>query len=90
LFILLGGIAAHQYVVVTLASVMLALGFIGLASQLIEGLFGRPRQLGWGGRGRSRIRGLSFAAGAGLLALSALAYFLPGSGFLAAFQRAAS
>ena len=90
LFILLGGVAAHQYVVVALASVMLALGFIGLASQLIEGLLGRPRQVAGSGHGRSRIRGLSFAAGAGLLALSALAYLLPGSGFLEAFQRGAS
>ncbi|HVB78064.1 MAG TPA: proton-conducting transporter membrane subunit [Candidatus Nitrosotalea sp.] len=90
LLILMGGLAAHQNVVVVFMSLMLALGFIGLASQLIEGLLGRPRQLGRGGPGRSRIRELSIATGAGLLILSALAYYLPGSRLLEAFQRAAT
>ncbi len=90
LFILLGGIAAHQYVIVTIAAVMLALGFIGLVHQLIEGLLGRPRRAGVSGPERSRIRGLSLALGAGLLALPAVAYYLPGSGFLGALERAVS
>jgi len=90
LFILFGGISAHQYVVVALAAAMLAMGFIGLAHQLIEGLFGRPRRPAAPGVGRSRIRALSFAVGAALLALSALAYQLPDSSFLDALRRAAS
>ena len=90
LFILLGGMTAHQYAVVAAAAVMLALGFIGLAHQLLEALLGRPRRDVRDGAARSRIRALSLAAGAGLVALSLLAYFLPGSNFLEAFTRAAS
>ncbi len=90
LFILLGGVAAHQYVVVALAAVMLALCFIGLAQQLIEGLLGRPRRLGLPGSARGGIRALTFAFGIGLLGLAALTYYLPGSAFLDAFRRAAS
>jgi hydrogenase-4 component F len=90
LFILLGGITAHQYLVVALAAVMLAMGFIGLTQQLIEGLLGRPRRVGMLGPARSRVRALSVALGVGLLGLSALSYYLPGSSFLDAFRRAAS
>lgn len=90
LFILLGGIAAHHYLIVALAAVLLALGFIGLAQQLIEGLLGRPRRAVPGGPQRSRIRALSFALGVGLLGLSTLAYYLPASAFMDAFRRAAS
>ena len=90
LFILLGGIAAHQYVVVALAAVLLALGFIGLAQQLIEGLLGRPRRPALPVPARSGIWVLSLVLGFALLGLSALAYYLPGSGFLDAFGRAAS
>ena len=44
LLILAGGVAVHQYLVVAVAAVLLALGFIGLANQLIEGLLGRPHR----------------------------------------------
>jgi hydrogenase-4 component F len=45
LLILAGGVAAHQYLGVGLTAILLALGFVGLAHQSIEALFGRPLKL---------------------------------------------
>jgi len=45
LLILAGGVAAHQYIGVGLAAILLALGFVGLAHQAIEALLGRPHNL---------------------------------------------
>jgi formate hydrogenlyase subunit 3/multisubunit Na+/H+ antiporter MnhD subunit len=45
LLILAGGVAAHQYLGVGLTAILLAVGFVGLAQQSIEALFGWPRKL---------------------------------------------
>jgi hydrogenase-4 component F len=45
LLILAGGFAAGQYLVATAAALLLALGFVGLAHQLIEALLGRPHRI---------------------------------------------
>lgn len=81
LFILAGGLIAGQYAVVSVAALLLALGFVGLAHQFIEGLLGRPRRRaaikeeGLAGR----IGLLGILLGLGLLALAAGALLLPGS-----------
>lgn len=90
-FVLLGGILAGKTAVAAIAAVLLALGFLGLAHALIESLVGRPR----GGRPRGRrstrqIRALTVAVGAGLAALSAAAYALPGSALVQALVEWAS
>lgn len=80
LLILLGGLAAGQTVVVAVAAVLLALGFLGLAHALIEGIVtDRPTA-------SSRVPGpdrvLVYLTGVtvvALLALSASVYALPGS-----------
>jgi hydrogenase-4 component F len=80
LLILLGGIAAGQLVVTIIAAALLALGFLGLAHALIEGLLGGEHHRRWR-RGRTvrTIERLAWVMGLGLLALSATAYLLPGS-----------
>ncbi|MCC6222695.1 MAG: hypothetical protein IT201_04285 [Thermoleophilia bacterium] len=79
-FVLLGGILAGETAVAAIAAVLLALGFLGLAHALIESLLGRPRGGHPSGRRSTRqIRALTVAVGAGLAALSAAAYALPGS-----------
>ncbi len=45
LLILAGGLATGQYVLATIAAALLALGFVGLAHQLIEALLGRTRHV---------------------------------------------
>jgi len=86
LMILLGGMDAGLLGASALAAVLLALGFIGLAHALIEGLTGEGA-----GRGRRlsprSARTVSLLAGAAavaLLALTAVAYALPDSGIVAA------
>ena len=78
--VLLGGFASGHLVVAAVATALLGLGFLGLAHALIEGLLGGQHQRRWR-RGRSvrTIERLTAVMGAGLLALSAIAYLLPGS-----------
>jgi hydrogenase-4 component F len=78
LFVLLGGILAGQLWVSAVAGVLLALGFLGLGHTLIEGLAGRPRRLGERPEARP-LAALVAVVAAGLAALTASAYFLPGS-----------
>ncbi len=92
LMVLLGGFEAGLLVVSSLAAVLLALGFIGLAHALVEGLLGEQRG---GGRRPSRrsARALGLLAGAaavGLLALSAVAFALPDSGIVEALTGGAA
>jgi hydrogenase-4 component F len=79
LLILLGGIAAGQLAVTLIATALLALGFLGLAHALIEGLVGGEHQAPWRRGPTVRlVERLAVAIGAGLIALSATAYLLPG------------
>jgi hydrogenase-4 component F len=80
LLVLLGGIAAGKLVVTLIAATLLALGFLGLAHALIEGLLGGERQRAWR-RGRTvrLTERLAWVMGLALLALSAGAALLPGS-----------
>ncbi len=86
LMILLGGMDAGLTGVSALAAVLLALGFIGLAHALIEGLLGESAERG--GRPTSRsARAVVLLAGTAtvaLLALTIAAYALPDSGIVAA------
>lgn len=80
LLILLGGLAAGQLVVVGIAAVLLALGFLGLAHALVEGVAGdAPAASAHTRSSELRLRLLTAAVAAGLLALSATGYALPGS-----------
>jgi len=86
--ILLGGMDAGLMAVSSVAAVLLALGFLGLAHALVEGLLGaargpRPRP----SRSAQAIGVLSGAAVVALLALTAVAYALPGSDIVAALMR---
>ncbi len=86
LMVLLGGMDAGLLGVSALAAVLLALGFIGLAHALIEGLLGEGA--GHGRRPSPRsTRAVALLAGAAttaLLTLTALAFALPDSGIVAA------
>jgi hydrogenase-4 component F len=90
LMVLLGGMNAGLIAVSSLATVLLALGFIGLAHALIEGLLGEKR-----GRGRAptprsarAVALLGATAAVALLALTAAAYALPDSGIVEALTGA--
>ena len=79
LLILLGGIAAGQLAVTLIAAALLGLGFLGLAHALIEGLAGGEPDGRWRRGPTVRlVERLAVAIGAGLIALSATAYLLPG------------
>lgn len=80
LMILLGGVAAGELVVTAIAATLLALGFLGLAHAMIEGLVGDHGGERWrrGRRVRSTER-LTVIIGLGLVALSVIAFLLPGS-----------
>jgi hydrogenase-4 component F len=81
LLILLGGVAAHQIAVVSIAAVLMALGFLGLAHALIEALAGESRGHRWPAGRTVRLTGrLAVGLSLGLLALSAGAYLLADSG----------
>ncbi len=83
--ILLGGMDAGLIAVSAIAAVLLALGFLGLAHALLEGLMGErrgPRLRP--SRSAQAIGVLSGAAVLALLALSVAAYALPGSDIVAA------
>jgi hydrogenase-4 component F len=88
LLILLGGIAAHQVAVVSIAAVFMALGFLGLAHALIETLAGKSRGHPWRSGRTVRLAGrLAVGLTAGLLALSAGAYLLASSNVGATLMR---
>lgn len=77
LLILLGGIVAHEAVIVAIAAVLIALAFLGLAHALIETLAGESGSRRWrAGRTVRLTRRLTLAAVIVLLALSAGAYLL--------------
>jgi hydrogenase-4 component F len=86
--VLLGGMDAGLTAVSSIAAVLLALGFLGLAHALIEGLLGV-------GEGRRRppsrsARAVALLAGTAavaLLALTAAAYALPGSNLVEGLMR---
>ncbi|MEZ5102509.1 MAG: proton-conducting transporter membrane subunit [Thermoleophilia bacterium] len=86
-FVLLGGILAGQLEVAAAAAVLLALGFLGLAHALIEGLVGKARGRAADAADARWTRRLSLGVGAGLVGLTAAAYFLPGSGIVDAITR---
>lgn len=80
LLILLGGIAAHQITSVSIAAVLMALGFLGLAHALIETLAGESRGHRWRSGRTVRLAGrLTVGLTLGLLALSVGAYLLADS-----------
>ena len=80
LLILLGGIAAHEIAVTAIAATLLALGFLGLARALVDGLVGEPRVKRWRSpRSGLRLRRLTVVCGTLMLALSVVACLLPGS-----------
>ncbi|MBK5232925.1 MAG: hypothetical protein JJE13_08105 [Thermoleophilia bacterium] len=81
LLILLGGIAAGEVAVTVVAAALLALGFLGLAQALVEAMVGEPRPRPWrSGRSGPRLRRLTMVCGALLLAVTVVAFMLPGSG----------
>jgi hydrogenase-4 component F len=86
LMILLGGMQAGLLAASAAAAVLLALGFIGLAHALVEGLFGKGN--GHGNRPSPRsaraVAALAVAASVALVAMTAAAYALPGSGIVEA------
>lgn len=88
LLILLGGVAAHQIVVVSIAAVLIALGFLGLAHALIETLAGESRGHRWrSGRTVQLTRRLAVGLTLGLLAISVGAYVLADSNAGASLMR---
>ncbi len=83
--ILLGGMDAGLIAVSSIAAVLLALGFLGLAHALLEGLMGERRGLRLRPSRSARAIGiLAGAAAVALLALTVAAYALPGSDIVAA------
>jgi hydrogenase-4 component F len=91
LMILLAGIDAGLLVVSTVAAILLALGFLGLAHALLEGLFGGRRLRGSGPRPRS-ARTVAVLAGVAvvvLVAVTVAAYMLPGSDLVEGLTRGA-
>ncbi|MEX2105917.1 MAG: proton-conducting transporter membrane subunit [Solirubrobacterales bacterium] len=86
LMVLLGGMDAGLVVVSALAAVLLALGFIGLAHALIEGLLGEKRKRGTlpSSRSARAVALLGATAAVALLALTVAAYALPDSGIVEA------
>ena len=79
LLIALGGVQAGETAVVAVAVVALALGFLGLLHALFDGVLpdagGRSRPH----RGERQLVVLTWALGAGLLAVTAASALLPGS-----------
>ena len=82
--ILLGGIDAGLLAVSAVAAVLLALGFLGLAHALLEGLLAGARRRGTRPSPRSAraVALLAGARGVALVALTVAAYALPGSGLV--------
>ena len=87
LMILLGGMDAGLMAISSIAAVLLALGFLGLAHALLEGLLGTRRGPRLPPSRSARAIGiLSGAAAVALLALTVAAYALPGSDVVAALM----
>ena len=85
--VLLGGMDAGLTVVSAVAAVLLALGFLGLAHALIEGLLGDRGGAGAQSRSARPVTALAAVATVALLALSAGAYAVPESGLVEALTR---
>jgi hydrogenase-4 component F len=80
LLILLGGLSAGETAVTIVAAALLALGFLGLAHALIEGLVGEPAPRRWRpGRSAHQIARLTVVCTVGMLVVTVLACLLPGS-----------
>ena len=78
--IVMGGFATGHTLAAALASLLLALGFLGLARVLVEDLMAQgPQREASDGVGRRSMLTLAIAAAVLLGALTALAAFLPGS-----------
>jgi hydrogenase-4 component F len=78
--IVMGGFATGHTLAAALASLLLALGFLGLARVLVEDLMAQGPQRGESdGVGRRSMLTLTIAAGVLLGALTVLTAFLPGS-----------
>lgn len=87
--ILWGGLAAGPVWPVVLAAGLLALGFLGMAHTLVEGLAGKPSgRRPSSARGTRQLRALGTLSLGGLLILSAAAFALPGSAVVAALSGA--
>jgi hydrogenase-4 component F len=85
--ILLGGMDAGLIAVSSIAAVMLALGFLGLAHALLEGLLGEGKRSRRPTRSVHAIALLAGAAALALLGLTVVAYALPGSDIVDALMR---
>ena len=80
LLVLAGAFAAGPAWPAAIAAGLLALGFLGMAHVLVEGLAGRPSgRRPSGPRGTRWIRTLALASAAALAALTVAGYALPGS-----------
>jgi len=81
--IVMGGFASGYTTAAALASLLLALGFLGLARVLVEDLMAQGPQPGAGdGVGRRSMLALTIVAGILLGSLAVLAAFLPGSEYV--------
>jgi hydrogenase-4 component F len=87
--ILLGGMDAGLTAVASIAAVLLALGFLGLAHALLEGLLGEGERRANRPTSRSTrtVALLTGVAAAALLALAVAAYALPDSGIVEALMK---
>ena len=91
LLILLGGFGAGETAVAVVATVAVALGFLGLLHAFLEGVIGEPGRP----RRRARHRGeraiavMTAALGAAMLALTVVALLLPGTTFVDTLVRGA-
>ena len=85
--ILLGGMDAGLIVVSSIAAILLALGFLGLAHALLEGLLGEGRPSSRPTRSAHAIALLAGTAILALLGLAVAAYSLPGSDIVEALMR---
>ena len=91
LMILLGGLQAGMPVAVAATALLLALGFLGIAHALVEGLAGEPRVRR---RASRSFRPLAFLAAGSIAAMVALTVvgvvLLPGSGLVEALTGGAT
>ncbi|HWJ51132.1 MAG TPA: proton-conducting transporter membrane subunit [Solirubrobacteraceae bacterium] len=91
ILILLGGLAAGEEAVVIVATVALALGFLGLLHALLEGVVGGPGSArpARRHRGERAMAVMTIAIGAGLASLTIVGLLLPGSAFVVTLARGA-